>query len=951
MAHAPVHQMEAYSASPHFIEHFEESVEPFAVLSPEGIPVRGNAAWRELFQTLGYVGNGFKLADVLRPVGGEDDWLDGSGRIRTSALCHVGEVVLKPTRNALCKDMRATLRLDVVKSGSEEGAILCSLQIHREPGSQLGAWQDALEAIGDSFDIHRIAGKTCQALRDLLKSEAITFYIQSPEPNTRESDCAQWDCIERLGRVDLMSEAPATLANETVEALTDSIVPEQWLADCPDSFQPSGRNRAYSVALRMQGDLLGLIILWGREVAHRADSQRDVLHALCFTATLAVEHARWFRLARFSESRSSQIVENANVLIVGMDPSGHLTLWNHKAADTLGSGPAEALGHSLSEVMGISAASRMLQAGLDAESPAREIETLLTDCYGIEHQVVWNVSRLESAEGQLFGLYAIGHDVTRRRQLAHQLAESEESYRHLVENTHDLYWIIHSPDLEAAESESDLGEKAENLVERLQIKFVNRAFGPMRPHELTGQPLTCIADYFSDPEELKVFLQACARVLTQGVAVRGVESGHIDKTRSDKAVRYFHSDFFPLRHQGKLIGLQILSIDISDKREMEAQMLQAQKLESIGTLSRGISHDFNNILNGINGFLYLIERQCEGREDALLNVNRVRELTSRAARLTRQMQAYARQGEPGKRAIDLNEIIRRTVDIITAGMASNQRIHIEADLQDDIEWIKGDVSQIEQVIMNLCTNALEAMPKGGSLSLRTHTSSIPCDADGKSTEKRYAVLEVRDTGVGMPPRVRDRIFDPFFSTKKTGSGLGLSAVYGILKSHNAPVRVESEPDVGSCFTIHFPATGKKQKALGEAKPESPTRGGYETVLVADDEESIRLVSADILRTLGYRVITAADGEEAVTIFQERPQSIDLVILDIDMPNLNGRAAARVMQLARPDMRVLFASGFSDANQRKALKDEGFHHFLSKPFTMHDLQSSVRAVLDHNHGEA
>ncbi len=946
MAHAPVHQMEAHPASPHFIEHFEESVEPFAVLTPEGRPMHANAAWRETFRAMGYAGNAFSIATVLSPIGGEDDWIDASSqRIRVDALPHVGDVTLKPARNTLTAEIRATLRLHAFTTGEEQTAILCSLQLQQSKGSQLDAWQDALEAIGDSFDIHRIAGKTCQAMRDLLKSEAITFYIPSPDPNARETDDAQWECIERLGRVDLMSDAPTALESETVQALVDSVSPEQWIAECPENFQPSGRNRAYSIALRVQGDLMALVLLWGRNVSARVESHRDILHALGFTAARAVEHARWFRLARFSENRSSQIVENANVLIVGMDPSGHLTLWNHKAADTLGLGPAETLGHSLSEVMGMSAASRMLQAGLDADSPVREIETLLNDNFDIEHQVIWNVSRLETAEGQLFGLYAIGHDVTRRRQLAHQLAESEERYRHLVENTHDLYWIIDSPDLEAAESEGELGQNIESLVERLQIKFVNRAFGPMRPHELMGQPLDSIAHYFADKDEWQTFRDACALVLTRGVAVRDIESTHSNDSTAGKDTRYFHSDFFPLRQQGKLVGLQILSIDISDKHDMEAQMLQAQKLESIGTLSRGISHDFNNILNGINGFLYLIERQCDGREEALLNVNRVRELTSRAARLTRQMQAYARQSEPGKRAIDLNEIIRRTVDIVSAGMASNQSIHIESDLQDDVEWIKGDVSQIEQVIMNLCTNALEAMPQGGSLSLSTHTASIECDTDGKNADKHYTVLEVRDTGMGMSPRVRDRIFDPFFSTKKTGSGLGLSAVYGILKSHNSPVRIESEPDIGTCFTIHFPATEQKQRVMGEVKPEAPTRGGYETVLVADDEESIRMVSADILRTLGYRVITAADGEEAVSIFQERPQAIDLVILDIDMPNLNGRAAARVMQLARPDVCVLFASGFSDANQRKALKDEGFDHFLSKPFTMHDLQSCVREVLD------
>lgn len=373
--------------------------------------------------------------------------------------------------------------------------------------------------------------------------------------------------------------------------------------------------------------------------------------------------------------------------------------------------------------------------------------------------------------------------------------------------------------------------------------------------------------------------------------------------------------------------------------------MQAQKLESIGTLAMGVSHDFNNILHGISGFSFLISRNPHDGDKVLSNLKAIQDLTDRASRLTRQLQSYANQATPQKRPLDLNEVVRQSVDILDVGLA--RHIEVERKLCKGLPWIDADRSQVEQILLNLFINGVEAMGETGTLTISTRLirgDLDPEDLPPDAPSGDYCVLEVRDTGCGMKPEIAGRIFDPFFTTKRTGNGLGLSSVFGILRRHNAHIRVETEPGRGTCFILYFPAIDENRRML-DANPRSQARGGNETILFVDDEPSIRQVSEDILTGLGYRVILAENGEEAVEILRSRPNAIDLVLVDIAMPILNGRAAVKIMRMARPDLKVLFTSGHCDAETIESLHEEGYLHFLAKPFSMLDLQSSVRNALD------
>ena len=402
----------------------------------------------------------------------------------------------------------------------------------------------------------------------------------------------------------------------------------------------------------------------------------------------------------------------------------------------------------------------------------------------------------------------------------------------------------------------------------------------------------------------------------------------------------------PMRSaQGAVLGLYAIGQDVTERRNLEAQMLQAQKNESIGTLARGVAHDYNNILNGINGFLYLVKTNGHEKDKVDKYLTAIKDLTTRASGLTRQLQAYARQSRPAKARVDLNELLRQTIDLLKVG--APRTVKVTLDLAEGLDWIEADRSQVEQVFMNLCLNAVEAMPKGGTIFVHSDLYNHAPDDEGADAVDlkpgRYCRVRVLDTGCGMPNEVRLRVFDPFFTTKKTGNGLGLAAVYGIVEGHGGVITVESEPGHGTTFCVYLPALEERGESVGDGS--MALRGGNETVLVVDDEPAIRLMAEDILGSLGYRVVLAEDGEEAVRIFQERPDAIQIAVMDIAMPRLNGRAAAKAMRMIRPDLRVLFTSGFSDRAQVASLSEDGFGHFLPKPYAMIELQAAVRAALD------
>ena len=405
----------------------------------------------------------------------------------------------------------------------------------------------------------------------------------------------------------------------------------------------------------------------------------------------------------------------------------------------------------------------------------------------------------------------------------------------------------------------------------------------------------------------------------------------------------------PVFRGQEIIGAVITFIDITDRRKLEGQLRHAQKMEAVGTLAGGVAHDFNNILTAIIGYGTIL-RMKMGDVPLAVNADHLLEAAQRAAQLTKSLLAFSRKQEIVTRLVDLNELISRIGKLIVRLIRED--IVFETVLTGGELSVMVDSTHIEQVLMNLATNARDAMPDGGRLSIRTERVTLNADyvrMHQYAKPGEYALISISDTGTGMDETTLNKIFEPFFTTKEVGkgTGLGLSMAYGIIKQHKGYIHVYSEIGKGTVFKIHLPIfTATVKREIQQAEAEQPIPRGSETVLVAEDDRSLRRLAKDLLEEYGYQVIEAEDGEEAIRKFRENLGQVRLLLLDIIMPRLDGRKAYEEIKKLQPDIKVLFASGYTeDLLSIKDILDQGLD-FIQKPMRPVDLLVKVRTILDH-----
>ncbi len=508
-------------------------------------------------------------------------------------------------------------------------------------------------------------------------------------------------------------------------------------------------------------------------------------------------------------------------------------------------------------------------------------------------------------------------DITERKKVEQSLQESEEKYRLLVEHANEAIFI----------AQDDM------------IKFSNprtQALVGYSADELTKIPFL---DHIHPDDRTLVSTMHQKRL--SGQTVPPVYSFRIINRAGD--VLWADLNAVLVQWEDKPASLNFLR-DITLQKNIESQLVRSQKMEAVGTLAGGIAHDFNNLLMGIQGYASLMLLDTESNHSHYQKLKSVENLVQSGADLTRQLLGFARGGRYELKPTNLNETLDKTSRMF--GRAKKE-FTIFTKYDKDLRSVEADQGQIEQVLVNLYVNAWQAMPGGGNLYLETQNvfldenDAMPHNV----TSGPYVKISLTDTGVGMDEKTMERIFEPFFTTKEMGrgTGLGLATVYGIVKGHQGIITVSSKKGQGTTFDIYLPASAKEVPEQKEVQEE--ILRGKETILVVDDEEIIVTITKEMLKSLGYRVLTAQSGSEALEIYRTRMNEIDLVILDMIMPGMNGGETFDHLKTVNPELKAILSSGYSINGQAQAILDRGCLTFLQKPFALRLLSRKLREVLN------
>jgi len=555
---------------------------------------------------------------------------------------------------------------------------------------------------------------------------------------------------------------------------------------------------------------------------------------------------------------------------------------------------------------------------------------------GTERWLEMHAAPFRSEDGRVVAVLAVTADVTERRRAEQALRESQARDRDLVENT--TYGIFRT---------TAGGRFLDANPALMQM------LGWATASEVSSASL--VQDVFRYPEEFATFLASCRekrRVSGFEAEWRRKDGAHIAVRLSGRLVE----------RAKELEVLEVFAEDVTELRAVEKQLRQAQKFEAVAQLAGGVAHDFNNVVGAILGWAEIGMEEARhglrpgetpGGTPGGMNARlfeffaKIRTQSERAAALTRQLLAYARQQVLQPRPVDLNSVVRGLLSFLDKVIGGD--IELKVITTPAVELIRVDPTQIEQVLMNLCLNARDAMPEGGRLLIETEPVQIDeayCRSYPYAKPGGYVVLSVSDTGTGMDAATRERIFEPFFTTKEPGkgSGLGLATAYGIVKQHGGFIQVYSELDYGTLFRVYLPTLGERLARSGEqtcVPVASCAARGTETILLAEDHDAIREMARQALATLGYRVLSASNGEEALKICETEVP--DLVILDVVMPRLNGPGLYRLLAKRFPGVPAIFTTGYTA--EHASLEGRNGAAVLQKPYNPGALVRLVREVLD------
>ena len=634
---------------------------------------------------------------------------------------------------------------------------------------------------------------------------------------------------------------------------------------------------------------------------------------------------------RESEEKYRFLTENATDVIFAQDMVLNVTYVSPSAESLFGYSPEEALKLRMEDIMTPESYQRAMDSfqravPLAEEKKAPDIPLMEYEYIRKDGSTFWGelkVAFLYDARNRPVGSQGILRNIDKRRQTERALRDSESKFRGLF----------------------DLSPQAISLteVETGSLIDVNDKFCELTGYskeEIVGCTVTELGFY--SPDKRKKILEG----LEKTGEIQGLEMAFTFKGGAIGTALVFAKLIHPA---GQSFILTVL-YDTSEKKRLEAQLIRAQKMEAIGKLAGGMAHDFNNLLMAVQGNVSIMLLNMAPNHPHFGMLKNIEKQVQSGVGLTRQLLGYARKGKYEVLPVDMNRLLEETMGSFSR---TRKEIRVHQGLSESLFAIEADRGQLEQILLNLFINAADAMPDGGDLFIETENVDHH-DMKGSLYEPKpgaYVRLRVRDTGMGMDEKTMSRIFDPFFTTKEMGrgTGLGLASVYGIVKGHGGYVDVDSERKEGTTFSLYFPAS-KRLIRRSPPTQSSPVEGSG-TILLVDDEERVLHITAKLLGHLGYRVLEAKCGREAVELYRKNSGGIDIVVLDMIMPELSGAQTFEILKGIDPDVKVLLCSGYSITGQATDILGLGCDGFIQKPYNTNDLSRKLDEILgrsDNNH---
>jgi PAS domain S-box-containing protein len=788
------------------------------------------------------------------------------------------------------------------------------------------AIHELCQTIASTLDPQTVLNKLADAALQQSEADEVSVLLPTDDGSELYVAAVRGANRERLlgERVPLEQSIASWVARERTPILLEGQVNDaRFTALWP---RPDIRS-AISVPLQLAGKLIGILNINATSRARPfTPGQMKALTILASTAAAALESASLYGQVRQAEEKYRSIFENTVEGIFQSTPDGRFITVNPSMARILGYESPEEMVATVTDI------THQLYVDPERRGEAARIQEergilqgLEFEAYRKDGEKIWlSLNRRSVRDENGAELYREGsvEDITERMRAAEELRVSEKRYRDLVENARDL---IYSHDLEG--NYTSINKAGEQIT------------GYTREESLSMNIAQTVA-----PE----YLEKARRMIVGKLTGEEVTAYELEIIAKDGRRIPVEVNTRLVYQAGVPCGVQGIARDITDRRELEDQLRQSQKLEAVGQLAGGVAHDFNNMLTVINGYSDLLLRGL-GQDDPMHSkVEEIKKAGERASSLTRQLLAFSRKQVLQPKVLQLRSVVA-DVDKMLRRLIGED-IDLLTVLAPELGSIKADPGQIEQVVMNLAVNARDAMPQGGKLTIEAENVYL----DGEYVSHHitaapgpYVMLAVSDTGVGMDEKTKARIFEPFFTTKEVGrgTGLGLSTVYGIVKQSGGNIWVYSEVGKGTTFKIYLPRVDGVVDSDSTRNATAELPRGHETVLLAEDEEQVRRMTRTILEMNGYRVLEASSGDEALATYKQHEGRIDLVITDVVMPQMSGRELAQSLEALRPGIKVLYVSGYTDdAIVRHGLLDAGIA-FIQKPFTPEALSRKVREVLD------